>query len=273
MFRRIGLGILIAALPVWGAVSKEMQELQRDVALLQDLVKSLQLSVNERLTSLEAHVKTSGDAASQAVAAVAAVQRSLDQLKRDEDAKLVTPMAGLATRMDQTTGALTTMQQAVTDLASSMSKLQTQISDLSVAVKLLSAPPAAPPPSGDTPTISATDLFTNADGDYRGGKFDLALDELNKYLKWYGNTASAGDAQYRIGSIHYAQGDYQTALQDFSAVLQNYPDRKSADALFYKGRCQLNLGQTAEAAATFKELRQKYPASNEAKQSVTVKKQ
>jgi len=272
MLRRIGLGILISVLPALAAVNKEMQELQRDVALLQDLVKSLQLSVKEGLTSLDARVKSSEDAAIQANAAVAAIQRSLDQFKRDQESKVVQPMAGLTTRMDQTAGALNTMQQAISDLTGAMSKLQTQIGDLKGAVNAL-APQAAPPPSSDAPTISATDLMNNAEGDFRGGKFDLALDEFGKYLKWYPNTPTAGDAQYRIGSIHYSQENYQAALKDFDAVLQNYPDRKNADALFYKGRCQLNLGQTAESAETFKDLRKRYAGSNEAKQSLTVKKQ
>jgi tol-pal system protein YbgF len=272
-FRRLGVGILIAVLPLSAAVSKEMQELQRDVALLQDLVKSLQLSVKEELAGLRAQVKTSADAAAQANAAVAAIQQSLAQMQKEQEQKLVLPMAGLGTRMDQTTGALNTMQQAVSDLASLMSKLQTQMSDMNAAVKVLAAPPAQPPPPADGPTISATDLLKNAEGDRRGGKLDLATQEYSDYLKWYGTTASAGDAQYWLGSIHYSQGDYETAIKDFDAVLTNYPDRKSPDALFYKGRCQLNLGKASDAAVTFQDLRKRYPGSDLAKQSLTVKKQ
>src|SRR5579871_933831 len=135
MFRRLSVLILVAGTPLSGAaVNKDMLELQRDVAQLQDLVKALQTTVNEKLSALQVQVQGSSEAASQANAAVAAVQRNLEQMLRDQQNKLVPPMVTMGTRMDQVTNGLGTMQQAVTDLASLMAKLQTQIGDLSNAV-------------------------------------------------------------------------------------------------------------------------------------------
>src|SRR5579872_3179686 len=134
MFRRVSIWVLLAAVPLSGAVNREMQELQRDVAQLQDLVKTLQTTVMERLTAMQTQVQSSAEAASQANAAVAAVQRSLEQMLREQENKLVPPMASLGTRMDQVSGSVATMQQAVTDLAALMTKLQTQMSDLSDSV-------------------------------------------------------------------------------------------------------------------------------------------
>ena len=45
LLRRLFLWTLIVAAPLSAAVSREMQELQRDVAQLQDLVKALQTNV------------------------------------------------------------------------------------------------------------------------------------------------------------------------------------------------------------------------------------
>ena len=64
----------------------------------------------------------------------------------------------------------------------------------------------------DTPTVSATDLYNNATRDRSSGKLDLALNEFSDYLKWYGNTDLAANAQYYIASIHYSQADYDDAL-------------------------------------------------------------
>lgn len=273
MFRRLSVWILIAATPLSGAVSREMQELQRDVAQLQDLVKSLQTTVNERLSALETHVKSSADAASQANAAVAAVQRTLEQMLRDQENKLVPPMAALGTRMDQVSSSMGTMQQAVSDLASLMTKLQTEIGDLSNAVKVMQAPPTPPPASADTPAIPAGQLFDNADGDRRSGKFDLAQQGFSDYLKWYGSTPLAGDAQYYLGAIHFSQQDFEAAVKDFDAVLKNYSDsKKTPEALFYKGRALLNLGRANEAGDAFKDLRKRFPNHDLAKQSLNLKK-
>ena len=50
--------------------------------------------------------------------------------------------------MDQMSQDLHTVQQAVSDLTSLMSKMQAQLTDLNNAVKVMSAP--APPPPGPT---------------------------------------------------------------------------------------------------------------------------
>jgi len=57
-------------------------------------------------------------------------------------------------------------------------------------------------PANDAPTISATDLYNNANRDRTGGKMDLALQEYSDYLRWYGNTDLSPNAQYYIASIH-----------------------------------------------------------------------
>jgi len=267
LLRRLFLWTLIVAAPVSAAVSREMQELQRDVAQLQDLVKALQTSVNGQLANLQGQVKVSADAAGQANAAVAAVQRSLEQLLRDQEVKLVPPMAAMGTRMDQVSGALGTMQQAVSDLTVVMTKLQTQLSDLNMAVKAIQPPAAAAP--ADAPPITAIELFKNADNDRRTGKLELAAQEFADYLKWYATTASAGDAQYYLGSIHYSQKNYESAVQDFDAVLKNYPDAQRApEALFYKASSLTNLGRASEAGEVYKELRRRYPSHDLAKQSL-----
>ena len=126
MSRRLPILFLLAAMPL-SAVDRQIQELQRDVAQLQDLVKSLQTTVTDKLTALQSQVQISADAASQANAAVAAVQRNLDQAMRQQQDKLVPPMAAMGTRLDQVSTGMGTMQQAVSDLASMMAKLQTQI--------------------------------------------------------------------------------------------------------------------------------------------------
>jgi TolA-binding protein len=273
MLRRLSVLILVAAAPLWAQKpNRDIQELQRDVAQLQDLVKALQSTVNEKLSALQVQVQGSSEAASQANSAVAAMQRSLEQMLRDQQNKLVPQMVAMSAHMDGVSNGLGTMQQAVADLAGLMAKLQTQIGDLNNAVKVMQAPPAQPPVTAEKPPMSASDLFAGADQDRRSGKLDLALQGFAAYLKWYADTPLASDAQYYVGSIHQSQNDLESAVKDFDLVVTNYPDAKKVpDALFYKGKALMLLGRTGEATDSFKELRKRFPTSDLAKQSLTIK--
>jgi TolA-binding protein len=273
MLRRLPLWILAAA-PLWGAAAanRDIQELQRDVAQLQDLVKALQSTVNEKLSALQVQVQGSSEAASQANSAVAAVQRSLEQMLKDQQNKLVPPMVAMSARMDGVSNGLGTMQQAVTDLAGLMAKLQTQISDLKNTVALIGTQPVPPPATAERPPMPPSELFESADRDRRSGKLELAVQEFTEYLKWYRDTPLASDAQYYIGSIHQSQNDLESAVKDFDLVVTNYPEAKKVpDALFYKGKALMLLGRTGEATDSFKELRKRFPTSDLAKQSLTIK--
>src|SRR3954465_12709177 len=202
MFRRFfACGLFSAVLlfaPSSSGASKEIQELQRDVAQLQDQLKQLQQSQDRQLAEIRVLVQQSLSAATDASKSVAVIQSGFQQNLRDQEAKVVTPVVGLGTRMDQMSQDRHVVQKAGTDLRSLMSKLQAQLTDLNNAIKVMSTP-APPPPgatsggSGDTagggaatgaaplggsaPTISASALYDNANRDRNGGKLDLALQE------------------------------------------------------------------------------------------------
>ena len=120
--------------------------------------------------------------------------------------------------------------------------------------------------------MPAAALFDSANGDYRTGKLPLALEGFTSYLKFYGDTPLAPDAQYYIGSIHQSLNDLEGAVKDFDALVNNYPDAKKVpDALFYKGKALMLLGRTGEATDTFKDLRKRFPTNDLAKQSLTIR--
>lgn len=267
------LGVVaLLALPGYAAAaSREIQELQRDVGLLQDQVKALQNSQNEKLAALTVLVQQALDAANKANTNVAVIQNGFAQNLKDQESKVVTPVIGLTSRMDQMTSNFQMLQSAVTDLTGLINKMQAQLTDVNNAVKVIQAPQAAPPPASpsggpgpqaaaDFPTQSATELYENANRDRGSGKLDLALDEYSKYLRWYGNTDYAPNAQYYIGYIHYSQGNYDDAVKEFDLVLEKYPDNnKIPDALYYKGQTLVRMGQRTQGAEEFRELLKRFP--------------
>jgi TolA-binding protein len=207
----------------------------------------------------------------------------LQQSLQSTQDKVVTPVAGLSTRMDQMSDVLSKLGNAVSDLTGVINKMQLQLTDLSNAVKLLPTPAPAPPPAAGSslgsatgtpsaPPISATDLYTNADRDEHGGHLDLALQEFSDYLKYYSDTPQAAAAQFYIGFIHYGQKDFETAVQDFQNVVEKYPDDtvRVPEAMYYKGlSLQHMTGHKTEASQEFKELIQQFPKDDNAKKACT----
>ncbi len=280
MYRRLLIAALaglvtFSAPPRVHAASKEIQELQRDVAQLQDQVKQLQQSQDRQLAEIRVLVQQALSAGNDANKSVAVIQNGLQQSLRDLQEKVVAPVVGVGSRMDQVSSDVRTLQAAVSDLNSMVSKMQSQLTDLANVVKVLSAPPppaptqpgatggGAPGGSSDLPTISATDLYNNADGDRVSGKLDLALTEFSDYLRWYGNTDMAPFAQYYIGWIHASQGDYESAVKDYDLVLEKYSDnKKTPDALYGKGQALVKLGRRTDANKEFQELLKHFPKSD-----------
>ena len=293
MFPRILVcSVLAAAMlsltpaPSSGA-SKEIQELQRDVAQLQDQLKQLQQSQDRQLAEIRVLVQQSLSAANEAGRSVAVIQSGFQQNLRDQESKVVTPVVGLNTRMDSMSQDMRTVQQAVSDLTGMITKMQTQLSDLGNTIKVMQAPAPPPPgtssspggggpgastapPSNEAPTISATDLYANANRDRTGGKLDLALQEYADYLRWYGNTDLAPNAQYYIASIHASQGDYEGAIREYDMVLEKYSDNnKTPDAIYGKGIALTRTGRRTDGAREFQELIKRFPNSPLAAQSCT----
>jgi TolA-binding protein len=272
----LSLGILALLLaPAYApAASREIEELQRDVGLLQEQVKALQDSQNEKLAALTVLVQQALEAANKANTSAAVIQNGFQQNLKDQENKVVTPVVGLATRMDQMSMDFRTLQGAVTDLTNLASKLQAQLTDLNNAVKVLQAPPAAPPASpsplgaggtgpnaaADTCSIQASQLYTDAQRDRTSGNLDLAVNEFTEYLRCYGNTDLAPNAQFYVAYIHYSRGDYDNAVREFDMVLEKYPENnKIADSLYYKGMTLVRLGKRTQGAQEFKQLLKQFP--------------
>jgi len=285
MFRRLSVFALIAATAITfapersAAASKEIMELQRDVALLQESIKQLQQAQDKQLAALTVLVQQAVDASNRANTAVAVIQSNFqDNIKKQQN-DVVTPVVGLTSRMNSLSDDMRTVTQAVSDLASQISKIQSQLTDVGQAVKAMAQPPVQPPsqtggaaPGGApaTPCMPSQDLYQTALGDRNGGKLDLALQEFTDYLKCYGNTDLAPNAQFYIANIHYAQGAYDQAAVEFDMVLEKYPENnKTRDAMLYKGMSLVRAGKRTQGADEFKELITRYPRTDQATQACT----
>ena len=268
-FIRPVLLIGLAASTGFGA-SKEIIQIQRDIAQLQDQVQTLQRTVDERVTRLTTLVEQALAAANKSNTAMAVMESGLrDRLAQ----QLTAPVATLGTKVDQMSSDFAAVRESVADLNERIGKLQLQITDLSNTVKVLQTPPAPPPsaapqggagaPAAGPPQgLSAVQLYETAQKDKRGGNLDLAAQGFQEYLKWFPNTDLAPNAQFALGEILMSKSDYQGAIQAFDAVLERFPENnKTPDALYMKGAALLRAGQRNQAAQEFLAVVQKYPTS------------
>ena len=276
---------LLLAVPVLApGANKEIEALQRDIALLQQQIKDLQKSQDEKFAALLEATRGAVDAANKANTSVAVITNSIEKNLREQTDKVATPVVGLSTRLNEMGGELRTLSQAVGDLTALVNRVQVQLTDINNAIKVIQQPPVAPPPqsgqpggtasASDVPPMPAEGMYNAARQDYISGKYDLAVQEFNDYLKYYGNTSFAPNAQFYIAMIHFAQGNYEASVKEFDMVLEKYPDNnKTADALLYKGRALVKMpGHKTEGGNEFMEVIRRYPKSDQATQACNDRK-
>src|SRR5262249_4829851 len=163
---------------------------------------------DKHLAALQVLVQQAVDNASRANTSAAVIQSGIQQSLNEQKKEVVAPVVGLSARMNDLSNDMHTVQQAVSDLTTMMSKMQAQLTDLGNAVKGRQGPAPQPPPNisdpanggssppSGAPPMSANDLYTHASADRTSGKLDLALQEFSDYLRWYGNTELAPNAQF-----------------------------------------------------------------------------
>jgi TolA-binding protein len=251
---------------------EDILSIQRDVAQLQDQVKQLQTSQDQKLTELESLIKQALDQSNQASASMTTLQRTLTDRLNEQQTKVAAPIAVLGTKVDQSADDLRAVRENLAALASRVANLDNKLSDISSAVRTLSQPPAVPPPdAGGAPPaasaasappsgVSAESLWLNAFRDYSSGKDDLAMMEFNDYLKYFPTAENAASAQYYVGQLYNRAKMFDDAVKAFDAVLERYPDNpKTPDALYGKADALAHGGHRAEATAEFKDFLSRFP--------------
>ncbi|HKD08593.1 MAG TPA: tetratricopeptide repeat protein [Bryobacteraceae bacterium] len=265
--------LLLTTGSAFGA-SKEQQEMQRDIAQLQDQVRALQSSFDTKMTAVQVLVQQALDAASKANTNVSVLNSSVSTSLERELKQALTPVAGLAAKVDNTNNDVAEVRNQVQDLNASVNRIQQILTDLNNAVKVMQPPQAAapPPPSpgfaGSAPPPPADALFTSALGDENAGRFDMAISGYQQFIKNYPDNPNAVRAQYNIANCHYTQQKYDLAAADFDALIAGHPDDSTIvpQAYFMKGM-SLKGTNKPEARRAWQAVITKYPRSEAASQA------
>ncbi len=264
---RLALFVVLIS-PLSFGQKREYVELQRDVATLQDQVRSLERSFNEKMGAITTLAQQTIDSVNKLNTTVAVLDASL----RDREKNLATPVTAVGSKVDQMSSEFQAVRVSIEDLTSRLGKLERGLVDLGNTMKVMQAPPSPPPGAAGGPPqgLSAEDLYSNALRDKASGNFDMAIAEFNDYLKFYGDTESAPNAQYYLGEIAFTRKDYEAALAAFNLVLERFPEdrnNKILDATYMKGRTLVQMGETRKAADEFRAVIKRNPDSDLAEKS------
>jgi TolA-binding protein len=190
----------------------------------------------------------------------------------DLNKALQTQHNDVATRNDQLSGQVQALTDSLDELKGRLARISKQLEDMQAQQQNI-APPGTVPggtpgAGGSTPATQAPPadvLYNNGLRDYNAGKMDLASSEFADYLKYYGTTDLAGNAQFYIADIAFRQGNYAQAVKEYDRVLEQYPGgNKSSAAQLKKGLALIQLGQRDAGVRELQSLIQRYPKSIEA---------
>jgi tol-pal system protein YbgF len=270
-------GSLIGPRPAQ-AVAREIIELQHDVTTLLQGQKDLATQMTQDHTVMKTLVEQTGDNVGKLNATMSSLQKSVQDVQANSGARLdtmSTQVQGLSDNLEEIKSRLGKLNQQLVDLQNTVQSLDAKISGSAPPPAAStsnsgftpsagggsSAPPNATPPG---PAPSADTLYSNGLRDITSGKYDLARQEFQDYLKFYGDTDLASNAQFYLGEIAYSQRNYDQAVTEYDRVLTNYPRSfKLAPARFKKGMALIELGQKNTGIRELREVVKRYPGTEE----------
>jgi tol-pal system protein YbgF len=240
----------------------QLIQIQTQLQLLQDNMARMQQSMDERMGAMKDLVTQQTDNVNKMGVAVQNLQKTLGAQTTDA-----------ATKVDQISGQVQALHDAVDELKARLAKVSKQLDDIQSGQQNINNPapggqPASPGAGAAAGAPPADALYNDALRDFNAGKNDLATQEFTQYLQVYGNTDLAGNAQFYLGEIQYRQGNLQGAVVSYNKVLDQYPGgNKAAAAQLKKGFALLDLGQRGQGVQELQSLIARYPKSPEAMQA------
>jgi tol-pal system protein YbgF len=273
-------GALLGPVPA-GAVAREIIELQTGVNQIIQSQQAMQTAITQNAAVQQTLIQQSLDAVSKLNVAMAAVQKNTQDFSAASGARLDTmgtQVQGLSDNVADLQARMGKLDQKLTDVQNTLQNVDSKLA--SPAPGALpsgptggpasgpgaSAPSSAPPMASAAPPASADVLYSNGLRDINGKHYDLATQEFQDYIKFYGDTDLASNAQFYLGEIAYMQNQFEVALDYYNRVVEKYPKSfKTASARMRKGFCLAELGQKSAAVRELRAVVRQYPGTEEAK--------
>jgi tol-pal system protein YbgF len=278
-------GVMLAPRPT-GAVSKDMIQLQEQVSQVLQGQRDIRSAIDTNNATLRTLVQQSLDATNQLNSQMGLLQKNVQEATANSGSRIdtmSTQTQGLSDNLQDIQARVAKLSQQMNDVQGLLQSIDGKVSGgvSSPQSAISSGPPAGyspanqpstQAPAGDSPTplptVSSDTLYQNALRDFSTGKYDLARQEFSDYLKNFPTNELASNAQFYLGEIAYAQGNYQDALAQYEIVMSNYPKSfKLAAAMLKKGFAELELGMKSSGIRDLRELVRRFPGSDESRRA------
>lgn len=288
-------GALFSPAPA-GAVAREIIELQESVTQ----VLTAQQAMQTQMTQNAAVEKTLLDQLDTTVNSfnsnMATLQKSVQDLQATSGSRLDsmgTQVQGLADNVADLQARIGKLDQKLADAQNTLQSIDARLASgaapgssepgtstpgeppadsappASTTPPTSSAPgsmtPNSTPPSAMAPAAPSADvLYSDGLRDLTGKQYVLATQEFQNYLKYYGGTDLASNAQFYLGEIAYSQGKFQDAVVAYSKVIEDYPKSfKLAPAHLKKGLALIELNEKTSAERELRAVVRLFPGTDE----------
>jgi len=281
-------GAMLAPQPA-GAVNRDMIELQQQVSQILQGQQDLRSAVDTNNATLKTLVQQSLDGVNQLNAQMGNVQKVIQEVQANTGSRIDTmaqQSQGLSDNLQEVQSRVGKLSQQLGDMQNLLQSIDAKVSGNAPVAPASSAFPAGggspgPGPSSSNapssapgaaptgfPPISAETLYQNALRDFTSGKYDLARQEFNDYIKNFPTNDLASNSQFYIGELFYSQNDFKDAITAYDAVLENYPHSfKLAASEYKKAMAELELGLKAAGLRDLREVVRKFPGSDESRRA------
>jgi tol-pal system protein YbgF len=280
-------GAMLAPRPT-GAVSKDMIQLQEQVSQLLQGQRDIRSAIDTNNATLRTLVQQSLDATNQLNSQMGLLQKNVQEATANSGSRIdtmSTQTQGLSDNLQDIQARVGKLSQQMNDVQGLLQSIDGKVSGgvSSPQSATSSGPPSGYPPAnqpstqapaGDNtapttlPTASSDTLYQNSLRDFSTGKYDLARQEFSDYLRNFPTNDLASNAQFYLGEISYAQGNYQDALAQYEIVMSNYPKSfKLAAAMLKKSFAELELGMKSSGIRDLRELIRRFPGSDESRRA------
>ncbi len=278
-------GAMLAPQPA-GAVSRDMIELQQQVAQLLQGQQDMRSAMDSNNATIKTLVQQSLDSVNKLSAEMSSVQKSVQEVQANTGARIDTmaqQTQGLSDNLQDVQARVGKLSQQLTDAQNLLQSIDGKLSNQQPGATGAPGSPGAPggpttsngpgdapagnPPPGMAP-ISADTLYQNALRDYTSGKYDLARQEFSDYIKNFPSNDLASNSQFYLGEIAYAQGDFKRAIGAYDSVLVNYPRSfKLAASQLKKGMAELEAGERTAGIRDLRAVESHFPGSDESRRA------
>lgn len=274
---------LLVAMPAFGAAPIVRSTLQ---ASPPTEVKPVALSIEGRLQLVERRMQALTDI----LMRLDRIQQEIQQLRGDVELQghnlelLKKRQRDLYSDIDRRMMQLTTNQPPVAAPAAEIAaeprtplnlpasqpvSQEASVKELSALSSTVAAPAAGEAPVAVAPPADPAleqPLYKQAFDLLMQRRYDEAKQAFRAFLRQYPNGSLAANAQYWVGEASYVTRDFATALDEFTKVVQNYPDStKVPDSLLKIAFIQYEQKAWAEARKTLERVTEQYASSTAAR--------